>query len=428
MEFPPSPTSPIDSPKEFTSEKKLELSSKIIVGEDELPKELLQDIFSFMSKEDFQNLSLVTKDWSQMIVVKVHREQSKSLQNLVKGIANCLDEKDVKHRDALAYCHSLLKKEVLGSASLLGIKKDLSTIKEELITMLKTLDETTLSAIDTFCKKNAVPLDFKNLGKLPALYKKLDQANKITDDETKKYNDLWNIAIALANEGAINKAVEITISKTGQYESNILESLANLCIDNKNFDKAQKIAKLVPAEGIQYSILNRILINKCEHDFQVEKYKSKETIEKALDVAMTSSYENSQAKLLATLSDWIAIYVSIDKALEVAKMIPEKSPISIETKSIALRNISFRIKDNDKALKVVLMIPDELLKIRTLPTIIEVLEKKEDIAKAQEFANKGLEIAKTIQDESTKSLAILYAEKFQQKINIAKMNIELTQD
>lgn len=376
-------------------EKEKTIKEKSSVGapptEQEIPPETLDIIMDFVGREDFPKARILNKDWSNYIISKVHNEQESSLKTLLKDIVSHLDEKNPSHEKTLKYCNSLLEKsDVLGSVSLLDIKKNLLSTKEELIVLMKELDENTLSKIDTFCTEKNVPLNFKNLGKLPKLYNDLDEAMAEKYDEAQVRLLYANVRF-LFGAGAYDKALEVAklIRSSSGVQSLALQYLVRVHSELGNIDKAIEALKIIPSETVKQETLQsmlNVLIKKPRSLDKEQAIELKKQLVKVLAVEIKIKHSND----IDYTEHEIAAYKLCEKgdlemALIVLNMIPDtyKSSLirgSSAEKSAVLASISKKYclqGDFNNSIKTAMLIPDSEKKSEALKFIED---KKNDLS------------------------------------------------
>lgn len=324
------------SKEEFTD--KTPPSSNIIVQAGELPVELLQEIFASFREVERKALPWVCKDWSNVLATESHREHEKYFKPLITFLAGNLDRTKTADAEVIKYCESLLKNnEVLKSISVLQIKTDLSTHKADLITLLKKVDEKTLSLVSDFCKKNSIPPNF-NLGILTGLYLKLEDIsisqndlleNSLDQDTAVREATLiyiserfdgmrCNIVLELAVYEDFDKALETTMEiYNPQLLSTPLTAIAKGLIKNGYYEKGLAIANSIPEKSTKIECL--ILISK-----ELTRQKAYDKAIKAVKMLKQPSNDYYQNKTAKKLAKKMASLGACGSAIEMLKIIPKK--------------------------------------------------------------------------------------------------------
>lgn len=295
----------------ITFEEKSLVNSTEISREDEIPKELINEIFNSISKEDFQyvakSLRLVSKNCSKIVVDRVCREQASSLKNLLSFIQDNLDAAKDKELKTIEYCQAILSgKALFENISYLQVKVISKEIETKLIELLKVLERQSLLKIGQFCEKNEMPLAFKNLGQLLEYHSEVNKALLI-NDEYACFDALEVIIKKLIEQNKLSLALEVTcMIPINPEKTGYLNKIIDIYIAQGDLNQALVLTFKHPFKPEKTACFNKI----------IDKYIAQGDLHKALIITLWYPFEEEKTN---SLNKIIKIYIAqgdLNKALE----------------------------------------------------------------------------------------------------------------
>lgn len=275
-----------------------------------LPPELFEKALSNLDDESIRQASLVNHCWKHAAIETV---RSKKL--MIKFFAEFLGENlQLKsypnQRKKLLEIESDLKI----SASLIQIRSSTYKMKENILNILKTLEEKDLKSLKEL-SKDKTPKFFENIFDLVRIYQRLDQANQIRDNGTKS-STLWDISEMLEKIGEIEKSIKVvsTIADDDRRK------YAVLLLERGEIDKSIKVANTITDNGMKSTILQDIS-KMLEETFEIEK---------SIKVASMIPNDDIKSYTLAYIVRGLVKKVYMNRALEVVERI-SKHNIRIDT-------------------------------------------------------------------------------------------------
>lgn len=350
MSIPSSPTSPNENPQ-FTpikeEQKKIKSTEKVVPKEDELPPELIREIFSFGTSHPE-----VSHSWRSVTV----ENQEKPAKDLVKCLMKSLDAN--KYPEQLKKCDELLEKinkKIHNCFTVMSLKKEMVGLRQQLVAMLRSVDETEWGVINKHLeehfKSHQAPIGFSNLVELAWCERQLETLETINKGD--KTNTLSVCVLALCR---------------GDQRA-----------------RALKIAHTIPNETIRERVVVNVIENAIKND----------GLDQALKEANTILDEDAKSKAFSKIAEAFIKEGALPKALELTKKMESWDSRTI-IKSIAdimKSNCQKLLKDNkiDEAIKQALTIPSKEEKAEML---IEILRERSDVWKVEKMWSLAQEVPK----------------------------------
>ena len=311
-----------------------------------LPPEILPLCLSFLDKRNMQRTACVNKNWKNITIATASHNEFLSIQRftqfLIENLNGVLLPAQTK-----TLVNILQNRTILGSINLLTVKSLFLDLKEQIINILKTLEDTTLNNLKIQSENIRIP-NFEDIFELAEIYKKIDQAKAIPDENGRSFA-LRNISEALTQLGNIDKAIEIAKAIPDENgRSFALRNISEALTQLGNIDKAIEIANAIPNEMPRSFALRNIS----------EALTQLGNIDKAIEIPNAIPNEMQRSFALRDISEALTQLGNIDKAIEIANAIPNEMQ-----RSFTLRGISkalTQLGNIDKAIEIANAIPNEM--------------------------------------------------------------------
>lgn len=332
-----------------------------------LPNEMLEVIFSHLTRENQQEVRRVSSRWNANIISQVRNEQREKLKNLMgegieylekealllkekpdslEKITNLgeieaaieekitnLDEIEAAAKEktktlgeieaAINTNTTILKNNpVLPTMSLLQVKNNFRSIKELLAENFKNLSKENIEAFKNNFNAADMPIGFDDFFVLVEFHRDLHEANKKTDPEEKS-QALFLLTKSSIAKGWYGKAISILSSiPISTTRGLALKAILKSLIEKGRCDEAIKLADNIPFES------KRLQKRKGDVIFFVVKVLfNKGYIDRSVNVATYTSLPGYRDRMLETIIKQLLLANNADKALEVASGMPKGSKI-----------------------------------------------------------------------------------------------------
>jgi hypothetical protein len=277
-----------------------------------LPKELLAQIFSNLSKYDLQAVVGANRGMGSGVKAALNFNQPTSIKSFILSLFKRLNGETF----------SLQKESLIGIAenitpqnfdTLRLLKEYIWGVKVQLAGVIKTLDEGTANDL----RDHIQPPDFlEDVFRLATFERQIDAANLIADPDSRGVA-LQDIYKALIQAGNIDRAIEVASSIPDKYARlSALRDISQALAQAGNIDRALEVAMSIPNESAKswYALrdISKALVQA-------------DNIDRALEVAM--SIPNKSAVNWPALQDICGALIqagNTEGALQVAMLIPNE--------------------------------------------------------------------------------------------------------
>jgi len=286
----------------------------------DLTQEHLFSCFNFLSKIDMMQTVRVNSEWKNIAILTAGFNEFHSVRSLVRFLTENLNDVLSKKQKEILNEISNSQKTFRDAKNLIAVKLLLLQQKEWIITnILKNLNEERLNILKALfeSKPKSFPNFFEDFFELALIYKEIDQANVMPNDQ--RSNALKYCSRRLAELGYIDKAIEVadTIYEDANAmplyllpKSEAFGIISQAAIRFGFFDKAIKAAKSIPCvveKSYFLSYISGVLIQR-------------RIIEKAIEVAKAIPIDWIRLDAFENIRKNLIQLGNIDKAKEVSKI------------------------------------------------------------------------------------------------------------
>ncbi|MCH9628115.1 MAG: hypothetical protein S4CHLAM2_17680 [Chlamydiales bacterium] len=324
-----------------------------------LPPEVLAYIFSNLSNSGLQQAAWVSRSCCGASIVTARRREAASVEAFTEFLAGQLSgERHLGRREKLREIGR--DKRIFKTTSLLGIKSAQRAIGKEIALTLMGLSASERKALEAASKdKSELTKGLFDLAKACNAIKK--QPN--TKARAEAYTQLFAKHIEAENSTQI--LVEI-VATTQRGEDELLEALANLCIEKGLLDEAFRVAEGVSNTEIKDKVLGTIS----------REFSASEQVERAVDAACAMSEGSSQRR--AIIENISHLFVDQDK-LALVLWVAAKTrgyPSQESWKNYAYDEIIGKKKPVADCLALAQEVPDPNLRGAVLGRVASMLTEK----------------------------------------------------
>ena len=272
-----------------------------------MPQELLEIVFSDLSKYDLQALSSVSKSMRERVLEVANVNEPLSIRNFIKSIIQNLDEQLYSGQIELLVG---IKKNIHihQFKDLLQLKGYILDLKQQLIDVIKTLDE------DFFNLDVQLPHFMEDIFELARFEKRIDNTYLIPN-EYHRSSAFDYISKALTSAGNIDRALEIAgLITKGYVKDGAFIDIAISLTSAGNIDRALEIAGLITTKisrSDAFGIISRALTSAGNFD-------------RALEIARLISDQCGRSGAFGIISIALASARNIDRAIEIAGLISDE--------------------------------------------------------------------------------------------------------
>jgi hypothetical protein len=168
---------------------------------DELPRDLIARMFSYLGKKDLQAGAFVNKRINVGAIVAANHKELASIKKFIESLIEKLDEERFPEQlEMLKGISQNISTQVQVFANLRLLKEYILDVKGQLVDVMKTVDDLS-GDVD-------LPDFFEDIFKLVALEKRIDAANLIPNEDMRG-GALWWISLDLAKNDNIKSAMAI---------------------------------------------------------------------------------------------------------------------------------------------------------------------------------------------------------------------------
>jgi hypothetical protein len=358
-----------------------------------LPFEIFELIFSNLDNLSLQRASLVNRLWNRSATETVKRIEFFKFKSfttfLGSAIPHVFSPTQISNLNCIAR-----ERIVLEPNSLLQLKPSICECKEQIINLLKNVDEEGLKDLEKLSEMEFKPVFFKNIFALAKIFKQIDEAFLNPDLNLRGF-PLHTLSGSLLQSHKIYDTYELRSMPNGSNGSYVHFDLCKALRASGNVDKACEVSLAVPyckEKRITLGLLLRALAQRG-------------AIDKALGMIDTIPYENEKNEGFKEVSRGLREDGNIVRALKVAHTIPDE--LQRERALLIITNVisvlimlnPFKWTRNlDRAQEIASKIPDSVKKRRALEYLSKALSDSGHVSKA-------LEVANTIPDSLEKRLA-----------------------
>jgi len=178
-----------------------------------LPQEVLEQIFSLLSKEDLQAAALVNRGISGSVKAAANFNEPAEIKNFISVLIQQLSAEIFPGQRArlLEILHNVTPQNFV---NLLLLKGYILDVKAQLINVIRTLDTETANNLRDHVH---LPHFFENIFELAAFERQIDQANLIPNEYERGFA-LRDISKALTQAGNIDRAIAVATSIPNENE------------------------------------------------------------------------------------------------------------------------------------------------------------------------------------------------------------------
>ena len=299
-------TSPLENPysRNIQSESIPSTRSRI----ERVPQELLEIVFSDLSKYDLQALSSVSKSMRERVLEVANVNEPLSIRNFIKSIIQNLDEQLYSGQIELLveikeniHIHEF--------KDLLQLKGYILDLKQQLIDVIKTLDE------DFFNLDVQLPHFMEDIFELARFEKRIDNTYLIPN-EYHRSSAFDYISKALTSAGNIDRALEIAgLITTKISRSDAFGIISRALTSAGNFDRALEIARLISDQCGRSGAFGIISIALA----------SARNIDRAIEIAGLISDEYHRSRAFSVISSALNSAGNNERSSKKAGLIPNRN-------------------------------------------------------------------------------------------------------
>lgn len=205
-----------------------------------LPRELLRQIFLYLSELELQSAVAVNRYWNCAALDFARNKKNLIITKFTKFLSRNLKREDYKILDGLLGIQT--DECILRSTSLLMIKSSAYLVKKNLINLLKDLKIKNLNSLEKKYNKK-IDSDFlKDIFVLTEIHQKLDEIHQISDCSLKD-DALIDFSYEIFLRGESNKAIEIAYAVSSNKRRS--KTLLDICFQLTCGEKIDIIRKIV---------------------------------------------------------------------------------------------------------------------------------------------------------------------------------------
>lgn len=266
-------------------------------NKEQLPSHILSLVFDQLSLDDQKSAAQVGHLWNRAALATDQKELDQLVQFIefitsTANQSNCVTE--IVKLERLA-----TNNKVYGAISLQKLKYDVSDLKEDILNILKDLDEEDLKHLeDLYKKKNFKP--YEDFFDLARIYRRIDEAKKGILDESALRAALLRLCDELINKGKVEKVYELidTLSKEDSQKEMTFLSLFSKLIDKNEITKAKKILNYFCMKNENFFVINNLIISRKFCDILLKNVMNDEAFEMAGKTKYPSLALNVYHKLI----------------------------------------------------------------------------------------------------------------------------------
>lgn len=226
-----------------------------------LPEEMLRHIFSYLDKRDLQQASSVNCLWNRTSIDAAKYTELSKIKSFAKFLATNLPE-DLypnQREQLLAIGKNAM---LLDPSSLIQVRSSIHEMKDPFAVILKELSEAHLDSLKILSKNQDKPSFFENIFDLVRIYRRLDEANQMTDLGDKEAA-LGDISRALARREHYSKAIETAMSiSDDQDQDAAVITTFQILTQRINFDITIEIVNTIPNDAVKECALLEMRYNR----------------------------------------------------------------------------------------------------------------------------------------------------------------------
>jgi len=182
-----------------------------------LPQELLEQIFSLLSKEDLQAAALVNRGISSSVIAAASFNEPTEIKNFISVLIQRLSAEIFpgQRETLLEILHNVTPPNFV---NLRLLKGDILGVKAQLINVIRTLDTETANNLRDHVH---LPHFFENIFELSAFERQIDRAIAVATsipNENERGYALRDISRALTQAGNIDRAIAVATSIPNENE------------------------------------------------------------------------------------------------------------------------------------------------------------------------------------------------------------------
>lgn len=320
----------------------------------QLPSEVLSLALNLLNPKDEATARGVCRRWNENFLAS-DKKEFVQLEQFIGFVTETLDQEN--NAIQIFMLERLTSdKKVLNTVSLQQIKMSVSDLKENILNVLKDLEEEELKKLEEKASEKKKMQFYHEIFDLVRIYKKIDEAKKGILDKSALYASLLRSCDELISKGAIDKALEIakTIPDEEPKKTLFFESALEKLVSKKDVSSVTKL------------MLHVLYGKKTNDDKQtVCALYIQKLMEGGLHEAAAEINEFNLAVHLQyyeLLSESFLRLKQYDLALNAVRKIPSKGYYSRDfSKNSQYKKIALALlgKDNDKAMKVAKCVKDE---------------------------------------------------------------------
>lgn len=223
-----------------------------------LPEELIQEVFSFLEVKDLLPVNRVNRNFNQISVKAEKRKLFSPTVESVKYLYEKLDKK--KHENQVEKLF-LIEKDArsLSFLSLGKLSRSFMALQDNTVNVLRLLEGEDVNNLKNLSKGEKKHAPFlKNLFNLVRIYKKIDEANSISDQD--KMSTLFEgICRNLTKMNRVNRALEVTDKMVDGYiKFNARYSIFKVLMEMNKIDKIIETYNVINRGFLSYLICRSI--------------------------------------------------------------------------------------------------------------------------------------------------------------------------
>lgn len=351
----------------------MQIQESFEMGLKPLPLEIFQQVLSYLDPKSRQSAVGVNKLWCNVVIDTARRKELSLIKDFAKFLAKNLSGKlDADQIRRLLKIGRDDDEKKLNFANLIAVKSSQRILRENILEILKDLKHEDLKSLEELSRDERKPLFFENIFDLARIYKQIDEAKTIPDENNKSIA-LRDGSIDLTRNGEIVKAIELANTIPGKlYKCAALLEVCVAFTRRWDIDKAIELANTIPDEIYKSRALRQVVealthrvIDKKIPGVSITFGIKSGDIDKTIGITNTIPDKIYKYVALGQISHALARRDDIDKAIEIANTIPDDGDTSFFERNWALWYIFLALKrlgDNNKAREVVNMMSSERIK------------------------------------------------------------------
>lgn len=231
----------------------------------QVPTEIFESVYSFLTHGEMQNIRLISSDWNGNTLIHIKHTQANYIKEMNQLILDTLDK--TKYADLIKECASILGENKVNEAiNLTAVKKALMETRTRLVAALQKMQIKDLKVLQEAFKDKKEPLFLVEAPFLALVQRQVD-CYSLGRDEFHK------LALTCLEKGFFNEAIKIANRLSPTYDSRIIDeiylAIASSLTEKGRYAEAIEVTSHFEHWFNRRNCLDKIaddLIKKCDFD------------------------------------------------------------------------------------------------------------------------------------------------------------------